>query len=216
LPEQPADAKRGSPLRRGVFGGAFNPPHLGHLICAQEARWQLGLERVTMMPMGHAPHREIKPEPGADVRVELCRLAAAGSEWLEVSELETRRDGPSYTAETLAQLHEAKPDDELTLILGADQAAHLASWHEPERVLELARVAVAAREGMEREAVLRRLDRVGRDGVIEFFDMPRVDISSTMVRERLAEGRPVGYLVPEAVAGVVEERGLYTAGVGTA
>lgn len=168
-----------------------------------------------MMPMGQAPHREIDPEPGAGVRVELCRLAVAGSDWLDVSELETGREGPSYTADTLAALHEQSPGDELTLILGADQAAHLASWHEPQRVLELARVAVAAREGMEREAVLRRLHAVDRAGTIEFFEMPRIDISSTLVRERAAEGRPLGYLVPEAVAAVVADRGLYAAGVGT-
>jgi len=167
-----------------------------------------------MVPMGQAPHREIEPEPGPGVRVEMCRLAAADSDWLEVSELETRRDGPSYTAETLAELHDEAPDDELTLILGADQAAHLASWHEPERVLELARVAVAAREGMEREAVLRRLDHIGRAGTIEFFEMPRIDISSTMVRERAGEGRPLHYLLPDPVERVVAERGLYTAGVG--
>ncbi len=148
------------------------------------------------------------------MRIELCRIAAAGSDWLEVSDLEVGRDGPSYTAETLALLHEQAPDDELTLILGADQAAHLASWREPERVLELARVAVAAREGMEREAVMRRLHVLGHTGTIDFFEMPRVDISSTMVRERLAEGRPVRYLVPEPVADAVAERGLYATGVG--
>ena len=179
------------------------------MICAQEARWQLGLDRVTMMPMGQAPHRRIEPEPGADVRTELCRLAAAGSDWLEVSGLEAGREGPSYTAETLALLREQAPDDELTLILGADQAANLASWREPERVLELARVAVAAREGMEREAVLRRLHDLGGRGAIDFFEMPRVDISSTLVRERIGEGTPVRYLIPEPVADAVAGRGLY-------
>lgn len=203
-------------MRRGVFGGAFNPPHLGHLICAQEARCQLGLDRVTVMPMGHAPHREIEPEPGADVRVELCRRAVAGSDWLEVSALEVERDGPSYTADTLALLRDRDPDDELTLILGADQAAHLPAWHEPERVLELARVAVAARGGMEREAVLRRLHGLGDTGLIDFFAMPRIDISSTLVRERLADGLPVRWLVPDPVAEAVAEHGLYTAGVGSA
>jgi nicotinate-nucleotide adenylyltransferase len=167
-----------------------------------------------MIPMGQAPHRVIEPEPGPAVRAELCRLAAAGSDWLEVSDVEVERDGPSYTAETLALLKEQAPEDELTLILGADQAANLASWREPERVLELARVAVAAREGMEREAVLRRLDHIGRAGTIEFFEMPRVDISSTMVRERVAEGRPVRYLVPDSVEEAMGERALYPAGVG--
>ena len=201
-------------MRRGVFGGAFNPPHLGHLICVQEARWQLGLDRVTMMPMGRAPHREIEPDPGPELRMELCRLAVSGSDWLEVSDLEVTREGPSYTVDTLARIAADAPGDELTLILGADQAANLPSWHEPERVLELARVAVAAREGMEREAVLRRLDHLDRAGTIDFFEMPRVDISSTLVRERAGEGRPIRYLVPEAVAGVVGDRGLYAAGIG--
>ncbi len=166
------------------------------------------------MPMGRAPHREIDPEPGAGVRLELCRLAAAGSDWLEVSELEVGREGPSYTADTLALLREQEPDDELTLILGADQAANLASWHQPERVMELARVAVAAREGMEREAVIRRLHDLGDTGMIDFFEMPRIDISSTLVRERVGQGQPLRYLVPDAVAQAVSERGLYAAGVG--
>ena len=164
--------------------------------------------------MGRAPHREIDPEPGAGVRLELCRLAAAGSDWLEVSELEVDREGPSYTADTLALLHEQEPDDELTLILGADQAANLASWHQPERVMELARVAVAAREGMEREAVMRRLHDLAGTGMIDFFEMPRIDISSTLLRERVGLGRPLRYLVPDAVAQAVAEHGLYAAGVG--
>ena len=144
----------------------------------------------------------------------MCRLATTGADWLEVSDLEVRRDGPSYSVDTLAALRDEAPDDELTLILGADQAAHLASWRQPERVLELARVAVAAREGMEREAVLRRLHDLGGTGVIDFFEMPRIDISSTLVRERVAEARPVRYLVPGAVADLVAERGLYAAEVG--
>jgi nicotinate-nucleotide adenylyltransferase len=182
---------------------------VGHLICAQEARWQLDLEGVTMVPMGQAPHREISPEPGPEVRLQLCRLAAEGADWLSVSDIEVRRQGASYTADTLAAMREQAPDDELTLILGADQAADLGSWREPERVLSLAAVAVAAREGMEREAVLRRLDGLGQDATISFFDMPRIDVSSTLVRERLSERRPVRYLVPDGVRNVVEQRGLY-------
>jgi len=184
---------------------------VGHLICAQEARWQLELDEVTMVPMGRAPHREIESEPGPGVRLALCRLAAEGNEWLSVSDAEVRRPGASYTADTLAAVREHAPGDELTLILGADQAAHLGSWREPERVLSLASVAVAAREGMEREAVLRRLDGLGENATIVFFDMPRIDISSTLVRERVGERRPVRYLVSDGVRGMIEERGLYQA-----
>jgi nicotinate-nucleotide adenylyltransferase len=130
-----------------------------------------------------------------------------------VSPVEIERDGPSYTADTLASLHEAGPEEELTLILGADQAANLGSWHQPEEVLRLARVAVAAREGMEREAVLRRLDGLGDTASIVFFDMPRIDISSTLVRERIAERSPIAFLVPDPVAAAVDQRGLYRTAV---
>jgi nicotinate-nucleotide adenylyltransferase len=164
-----------------------------------------------MVPMGQAPHREIDPEPGPRIRLELCRLAAATADWLTVSALEIEREGPSYTADTLDALHERAPDEEHTLILGADQAANLASWHEPGRVLSLARVAVAAREGIEREAVLRRLEGLADESRIAFFDMPRIDVSSTLVRERVAEGRPVEYLVPETVRAALTERSLYQA-----
>ncbi len=187
---------------------------MGHLICAQEARWQLELDEVTMMPMGRAPHREIEPEPGPEVRLELCRLAAERTDWLSVSATEIERKGQSYTADTLGALAEESPGDELSLILGADQAANLGSWREPEKVLSLAEVAVAAREGMEREAVLRRLDALDGNATIGFFDMPRIDISSTLVRERLAEGRPVHYLVPDAVEQAIARDGLYRAEVG--
>lgn len=163
-----------------------------------------------MVPMGHAPHREIELDPGPATRLALCRLAAERVEWLEVSDVEVAREGPSYTADTLRLVAERWPGDELTLILGADQAAALWSWREPETVLELATVAVAAREGMEREAVLRHLDGLGgRDASIVFFEMPRVDISSTVLRERLRDGHPIDFLVPKEVAAAVVDLGLY-------
>jgi nicotinate-nucleotide adenylyltransferase len=162
-----------------------------------------------MVPTGRAPHRLIDPEPGPGVRLELCRMATATAGWLSVSAVEIEREGPSYTVDTLEAMAAGEPETELTLILGADQAANLSSWREPERVLSLARVAVAARKGMEREAVMRRLEGLAEGGRIVFFDMPRIDVSSTLVRERVAEGRPVEYLVPETVRVKLAERGLY-------
>jgi len=163
-----------------------------------------------MVPMGHAPHREIEPDPGAQTRLALCRVAADRVPWLVASDIEIAREGPSYTADTLRLARARWPDDELTLILGADQAAALDAWHEPDAVLELATVAVAAREGMEREAVLRHLDGMGgREASIVFFEMPRVDISSTLVRERMADGHPIDFLVSKEVAAEVTDRGLY-------
>lgn len=167
-----------------------------------------------MVPTGHAPHRAIVPDPGPETRLALCRIAADRVSWLKASDMEVAREGASYTADTLRLAAERWPDDELTLILGADQAAALGSWREPEVVLELATVAVAAREGMEREAVLRRLDDMGgREASIVFFEMPRVDISSTLVRERMGEGHPIDFLVPKEVAAEVTERRLYAEAV---
>jgi len=183
-------------------------------MCAQEAWSELGLDRVLLVPVGQAPHRKLEGDPGAEVRFELCSLAVDGDERLEVSRAEVDREGLSYTSDTLRLL---SGEDELTLILGADQACALPEWHEPDEVLDLARVAVASREGVERERVLRRLGGLSSArGVpaaerLHFFAMPRIDVSSSLVRSRAASGRPIRYLVPGQVAGTIETKGLYGA-----
>jgi nicotinate-nucleotide adenylyltransferase len=191
----------------GILGSAFNPPHLGHLVLAQEARWQLGLERVLLMPTGVAPHKTIADDPGAEVRVEMARLAAAAADGVEVSDLELRREGPSYTYATLEALSEAE-GGELVWLMGADAALALESWRRPERVVELARLAIAPRADVMRadlDAVLERLGVVDAATV----EMPTVGVSSSAIRERVRAGRPIRHLVPDAVAGLIEERGLY-------
>lgn len=176
---------------------------------------------MLLVPVGQAPHRTLEGDPGADVRLELCSRAVAGHERLEVSGIEVDREGPSYTSDTLRLLSEGGEDD-LTVILGADQACALAGWHEPEMVLALARVAVAEREGAGREAVVRALAGLssaeGESAAerLDFFTMPRIDVSSSLVRSRVASGRPIRYLVPERVANEIETRGLYGAQVRTA
>ena len=163
------------------------------------------------MPAGVPPHRVINQDPGAEVRVRLCDLAVATDARFGLSRIEVDRDGPSYTVDTLRLIAERSPGDELVLILGADQAAALPDWHEPEAVLELATVGVASREGMEQEVVLRRVEPLAGHERIEFFDMPRLDISSTMVRERAAAGKPIRYLVPDKVANYIGAKSLYGA-----
>src|SRR6059058_5075409 len=124
---------RGWAVRIGVLGGTFNPPHLGHLICAQEAYLQLGLDRVTLIPARIPPHKTVEDDPGPEHRLELCRLAIRGDEErFDVCDLEIVRDGPSYTVDTLEELHSRAPDHELFLIVGGDIAAGLPSWHRPE------------------------------------------------------------------------------------
>jgi nicotinate-nucleotide adenylyltransferase len=196
--------------RVGILGGAFNPPHLGHLVCAQEARTQLELDRVVLVPVGEAPHRVLEEDPGPEARFALTELAVEGDPDLTVSRIELDRPGPSYTSDTLAALHEAAPDDELTLILGGDQAAALPAWHEPERVLELAQVAAVERVDWARDTIMRSLAGLAGAERLRFVDMPLIEISSSDLRRRAASGLPLRYLVPDRVAGLIAERGLYS------
>jgi nicotinate-nucleotide adenylyltransferase len=182
-------------------------------VLATEAAFQLGLDRVLLMPTGEAPHKRIDPEPGAEVRLELARLAAAEDELIEASGLEVRRPGPSYTVNTLQELSEAGPEDELFFLMGADVAAHLEQWHEPERVVELARLGIAGRPGTLLDEVEAALERLGARERADVVRMPEIGVSSTRVRRRVAEGRPIRYLVPDAVAAAIAERGLYRAAV---
>lgn len=197
-------------MRVGILGGTFNPPHIAHLVCAQEAHARLGLDRVVLMPAGTPPHKAVPAgDPSGEERFELCRLAVAGDERLAVSRLELERPGRSYTVDTLRLLRERDPQDELTFIVGGDMARSLPGWREPETVLSLATLAVAERRGAERAAIERELAPLAGAERVRFFDMPRVDVSSSLVRERVAAGLPIRYLVPDAVAEAIASRGHY-------
>jgi nicotinate-nucleotide adenylyltransferase len=197
--------------RVGILGGTFNPPHLAHLVCASEAASQLQLDRVLLTPVALAPHKDTADvDPGPEARLRLCRLAVQGDERLDVCDMEIRRGGPSYTVDTLRELHARTPEDDLTFILGGDIALGLSSWHEPEAVLALATLAVAERSGAERRDVAGRLTESfpGLEPP-RFFDMPRLDISSSQIRRRIAQGRSIRYLVPDPVAEHIARERLY-------
>lgn len=201
--------------RVGILGGTFNPPHNGHLLCAQSAAIAFSLDEVRLVPTRVPPHKAVPEDPGVEVRLELCRLAVAADPLMSVSRVEADRPGPSYTADTLRALHDAEPEHELTFIVGADMALSLKAWREPEAILSLARLAVAERDGVARREILSALD--GLPGVPErvgFFDMPRIDVSSTMIRNRAGAGLPIRHLVPDAVADHVQSHGLYRVGEG--
>jgi nicotinate-nucleotide adenylyltransferase len=199
-------------LRVGILGGVFNPPHLGHLVCAQEALVQLELEKVVFLPVGQAPHRDLECDPGAEARLEMVELAAGDDARFAISRAELDRPGPSYTADTLRELREKATDDELFLILGGDQAAALPSWHEPETVLSLATVAVVERSNWSRNAIGIKIGRLPGAERIRYLDMPIIQISSSSIRRRVAEGKPIRYLVPDKVANYIGANGLYGAG----
>jgi nicotinate-nucleotide adenylyltransferase len=198
-------------VRIGIFGGAFNPPHVGHLVLAQEAHWQLGLDKVVLVPFREPAHRVLEHDPGADVRLEMCEYAVGSDARFAVSRIELDREGPSYTVDTLRELRDRAPDDELVMLIGGDQAAALAGWHEPEEILSLAHVGVAERDMWRRDEIVERLGRLCSAERVHFFDMPRMEVSSTLVRRRAAEGQPIRYLVPDKVANLVGARSLYGA-----
>jgi nicotinate-nucleotide adenylyltransferase len=182
------------------------------LVCAQEAHWQVGLDVVVFVPVRVAPHRTIDQDPGPEVRFTMCEHATSADGRFAVSRIEIDRDGPSYTVDTLRELRRTRPDDELFLILGGDQASALPEWHEPDEVLSLASVAVAERgEEHRRDVVAERIASVRDDARVVFFDMPRLDVSSTLIRSRAAGGKPIRYLVPDKVANYIGAQSLYGA-----
>jgi nicotinate-nucleotide adenylyltransferase len=193
----------------GVLGSAFNPPHLGHLALAQEALWQLGLDEVVFVPTGQAPHKRIAEEPGREARMEMTRLAAAEDPRFSVSALEVEREGPSYTYETLEALAEDRADTQLVFVMGADAAVGLESWRRPERVVELASLAVARRAGVSEADVDEVLGSLGAAARAAALEMPQFGVSSSAVRERARQGRPLRFLVPDPVASFIEEMEIY-------
>lgn len=195
----------------GVLGGTFNPPHVAHLLCASEAFDQLQLDQVLLVPTFQPPHKEVADDPGPEVRAELCERAVSGDPRLKVSRVELERGGRSYTVDTLRALHAVHPGAELTFIVGGDMAMTLPTWHEPGEILGLARLAVAERSGVARQDILDHLTATLGDVThrITFFAMPRMDISSSQIRRRIADGRTTRYLLPAAVADRAAELALY-------
>jgi len=173
----------------------------------------LGGLYLLYIAVSHLAHGE--DEPGAEHRLELCRLAIRGDEErFDVSDLEIVREGPSYTVDTLEELHSSAPEHELFLIVGGDIAAGLPNWHGPERVLSLATLAVAKRRGTSQAAVDEALSALRGGERTRLFRMPRIGISSTMLRERVHAGEPIRYYVPESVERYIDRHHLY-AGVGS-
>ncbi|HEY2719022.1 MAG TPA: nicotinate (nicotinamide) nucleotide adenylyltransferase [Solirubrobacteraceae bacterium] len=193
----------------GILGGTFNPPTLGHLAIARHALRELELERVALMPAGSPPHKQIAPDPGAEHRLAMCELLVRGAQGVSVCALELGRDGPSYTVDTLRALHARHPETELTFIVGADVALTLPSWHEPEALLELAMVAVAARPGSDHSEVVDAVTSLGGNERVRFLDAPLIDVSSSRARERAAAGEPIERLVGGDIADYVAEHSLY-------
>lgn len=190
--------------RIGLFGGTFDPPHLGHLALAEHARDRLRLDEVRFIPAGQPPHKRGERITAAAGRVAMARLAVRGNPAFTVSTIETRRGGPSFTIETLRAVAAETPGARLFLLMGADSLDDFASWREPEAILRLATLVVAGRPG----AGGRRTGVPGGRRVVRLDNLV-LALSSSLLRARVRAGRSVRYLVPDAVAAYIARHRLY-------
>jgi nicotinate-nucleotide adenylyltransferase len=202
------------PSTLGVLGGTFDPIHIAHLAVAEEARESLGLDQVLFIPAGQPPHKPDQAVTPGEVRLAMIELAIADNPAFAASRMELDREGPSYTVDTLTALRAeraaAGASTELVFIVSAEAFAAFGTWREPRRVLELATIAVAPRDGFPdatREAVVREFPEHA-DRVV-FLDGPRLRLSASDLRARAAAGRSLRYLVPHAVAAHIEDHALY-------
>lgn len=189
-----------------ILGGTFDPPHIGHLVAAECARYQFGDSAVRFMPTGD-PYRKSRdrglPVSPSATRLEMVHLAVDDNPAFVVDELEVARPGATYTVDTLRYFHdEGYRRDNLVLVLGADAILDMDHWRDPADIVAMARIAVAPKVGV---ALLNDALPPGA----EWLDMPALDVSSTMLRDRVRQGAPIRYLVPPAVERFIEEQQLY-------
>ena len=195
----------------GILGGTFDPPHLGHLIVAEEAQGRLALAQVLFIPAGQPWLKAGQAITPAHHRLEMTRLAVEGNPVFQVSDLEVQREGPSYTTDTLEQVGREHPESEVFFIVGEDSAQELSRWHRPGRLLELCTLVVYRRPGGETfdPQVLDELSP-GASRRVVLLEGPQIGISATDLRRRAAEGRSLRHLVPQALEEYIRRHGLYT------
>ncbi len=198
----------------GILGGTFDPIHLGHLIIAEQARDQYGLDRVLLIPSGHSyfkDNRSRKVLP-AQTRLEMTRIAARDHAPFEVSDIEVNRPGNTYSFETLEQLRELYPSSELYFIVGADTVCSMRTWRAPERIFAACTILAAIREDqVDPEQLRKESDALARDYGARILpvEIPNIGISSTDIRERAAAGKSIHYLVPSELESYIIENGIY-------
>jgi nicotinate-nucleotide adenylyltransferase len=200
-------------MRVGIFGGTFDPVHMGHLILAEQAREQARLDAVWFVPAPRPPHKPEAELTRFEQRVEMLELALAGNPAFRIDDLEKERTGPSYTVDTLAELCRRHPKDEFFLLAGSDTVRDLGTWYEPVRLLELAGLVVMARagHGVPDAAALRRQVALPEAVTLRLavVQSPQIDISSRDLRARAATGRSIRYFVPRAVEVYIHDKHLY-------
>ena len=198
-------------MKTGIYGGTFNPIHKGHLHIVEAFRKGLGLDRVLLIPTRVPPHKAAPDLASPQDRFAMCQLAIQGQPWLELSDMEMRREGKSYTAETLEELSALYPQDQFYLLMGEDMFLTLGRWYRPETIFSLASVCTTPRSPDGLDALRQKaLEYTGQFQARCFLEhIPYLPISSTQVRQAVARGEDISGLVPQAVATYMKERGLY-------
>jgi len=197
-------------MRLGLFGGTFDPIHIGHLILAEQCREACRLDKVWIVVAKEPPHKRGIRRTAVHHRLEMARLAVAGDSSFEVSEIEAQRSGPSYSVDTLAQIQAERPDDELFFLIGGDSLIDLPTWREPDRIARMATIVGANRPGSTPENPPASL--FGPDShPLQHVTIPPIGISSTDLRHRMAEGRSVRYMIPKPVQAYIDAHKLYAA-----
>ncbi|HEX4590438.1 MAG TPA: nicotinate-nucleotide adenylyltransferase [Gemmataceae bacterium] len=196
-------------MRIGVFGGAFDPVHYGHLLLAEQAREQVRLDQVWFVPAARHPFKATTTVAPFDRRAEMLRLAVAGHDAFRVDEIEKNRPGLSYTADTLDELKRQHPGNEFFLLVGSDTLPDLPKWHEPQRIVRAATLVIRERPGFPITPLADLQAAIGEPVRIEIITVPLNDLSSHDIRKRVAQDRSIRYMTPRAVEVYIREKGLY-------
>ena len=195
--------------RRGLFGGTFDPPHIGHIMAAQVAYESLPLDIVEFIPAGEPPHKNVSQVSSADVRVTLVQAAISSFPYFSLSLEEISRKGPSFTVDTLQSLQKKYASDELYWFVGGDMLADLPTWREPQKIVEIAHLVVAPRPHVDLECAVYVVRDQFPDVRLTILDMPMLDISSSWIKERLRQNRRVDPLLMPTVYELICQRELY-------
>ena len=196
-------------MRIGVFGGTFDPIHMGHLVVAEDARAALGLDKVLFIPAGQPWFKSYRQITGSHHRLAMVRLAVESNPSFEVSDIEVMRSGPSYTVDTLSELREQHGGAEFVVILGVDALREIDRWHQPRMLFEMASVVGMARPGASLDPSVLNAAIPGASSRMHLVDSTLIDISGTEIRQRVAAGRSIRYRVPAGVERYISENGLY-------
>ena len=203
-------------MRIGLFGGTFDPIHLGHLILAERCREEAGLEQIWFLPSYAPPHKSERAITRFEQRCEMVALATTGQQAFRVERIEKELPPPSFTSETLAELQARHPDHEFSLVIGGDSLRDFSTWHEPQKVIELARLVAVPRPGaipVTPGVLALQLGLPPERVRLTLVECPAIAIASRDIRARVAAGKTIRYLVPRSIEEYLRERKLYAAGV---